>query len=291
MIYLNSLSITSLKSLLGNQDSLKQTMEFLNLIEGKFLLCVPFNNPNFIIQNNTSLKQAVNQITDIDLKSLLTTILTDSTIYLGQYPSNYFHQGKNDFFSAFDTYLAMNNQDCIILSLHSEHFWVNNIIPLINNSIISEHFNCPTTNFSTFINGINVWEPLIKKFILNKKKQEGYLCHAVSVKQMIPRNIYSKYLHEINDPNVKIANIRSMAKLIAECCEYEFMEDISNRNRNGSIIRDIYFNSENDVYISTDINHGRFEVLDNHGTHICEINFEGTQTKPRDTTRRHNIRL
>lgn len=291
MIYLNSLSITSLQSLLGSQDSLKKTMEFLSLIEGKFLLCVPFNNPNYIIQDNISLKQAVNHITDIDLKSLLTTILTDSTTYLGEYPSDYFHQGKNSFFSAFDTYLAMNDQDCIILSLHSEAYWVNNTIPLINNSVISNHFNCPTTNFSTFIDGIHVWEPLIKKFIMNKKKQGGYLCHAISVKHLIPSDIYSIYLQEINDPNVKITNIRSMAKFVAECCGYDFMQDISNRNRTGSIIRDIYFNSEKDVYISTDINHGRFEVLDNNGTHICEIDFEGTQTKPRDTTRRHNIRL
>lgn len=291
MIYLNSLSITSLQSLLGSQDSLKKTMEFLNLIEGKFLLCVPFNNPNYIIQNNTSLKQAINQITDIDLKSLLITILTDSTTYLGEYPSNYFHQGKNSFFNAFDTYLAMNNQDCIILSLHSEPYWVNNIIPLTNNSVISNDFNCPTTNFGTFINGINEWEPLIKKFVLTKKKQGGYLCHGISVKQLIPKNIYSMYLQEINDPHIKITNIRSMAKLVAECCGYEFMQDISNRNRTGAIIRDIYFNSANEIYISTDINHGRFEVLDNNGTHICEIDFEGTQTKPRDTTRRHNIRL
>lgn len=82
-----------------------------------------------------------------------------------------------------------------------------------------------------------------------------------------------------------------MARLIAECCEYQFMLDISNRNRNGSVIRDIYFNSENRQYLSTDINHGRFEVLDNNGNHICEINFEGTQTKPRDLTGQHNIRI
>lgn len=171
MIYLNSLSITSLQSLLGSQDSLKRQWNF-EPNRGKFLLCVPFNNPNYIIQDNISLKQAVNHITDIDLKSLLTTILTDSTTYLGEYPSDYFHQGKNSFFSAFDTYLAMNDQDCIILSLHSEAYWVNNTIPLINNSVISNHFNCPTTNFSTFIDGIHVWEPLIKKFIMNKKSKE-----------------------------------------------------------------------------------------------------------------------
>lgn len=291
MIYLNPLSITSLQDFTVNQDSLKQTMEFLYLIEDKFLLCVPFNNPNFIIQNDITLKQAINSITDIELKYLLTSILTDSTSYLGEYPSAYFHQGKDTFFNAFDTYLSMNNQDCIILSLHTEPFWVDNIIPLINNSITSNHFNCPTTNFSTFIDGINAWEPLIKKFVINKKKQEGYLCHGVSVKKLLPRNIYSKYLHEINDPNCKISNIRSMAKLIAECCEYQFMPEISIRNRTGGVIRDIYYNLEKNIYISTDINHGRFEVLDNNGFHICEINFEGIQTKPRDTTRRHNIQL
>lgn len=291
MIYLNALSITSIDTLIENQDSLKQSLEFLSLIEDKFLLCVPFNNPGYIIQNNTSLKQAISKITDLELKSLLTTILTSSTSYLGEYPKTYLHQGKNEYFNAFETYLSMNNEECMILSIHSENYWVDNLIQLIGNGVTNNYFNCPSVNCNTFIESINVWSPLIKKIVSKKTKKEGFLCHALSLKKLIPKEIYNQYINELNIPDCKISNIRAMARLIAECCEYQFMLDISNRNRNGSVIRDIYFNSENRQYLSTDINHGRFEVLDNNGNHICEINFEGTQTKPRDLTGQHNIRI
>ena len=291
MIYFNSLSITSAQAFITNQDSLKQSLDFLNLMEGKFLLCVPFNSPDFIIKNTISLKQAIGNIVDIELKSLLVTILADSTKYLGEYPDGYLHQGKNEYFKAFNSYLSMNNQDCIILSLHSEPCWLDNTIPLINNVVTGSYLNCPKANFSSFQHGISVWENLIKKIIANKKKQDGLLCHADSLKKIIPTEIYNSYLNEIKNPQLRISNIRLMARLIAECCEYEFMQDISNRNKSASAIRDIYYNLNNEKYISTDVNHGRFEVLDNRGVHICEIDFEGTLTKPKDTTGRHDIRV
>lgn len=289
MIYLNTLSMISLESILLNQNSLKQSLAFLNSIEQKFLLCVPCNTPEFLVEENITFKQALSSISDSELRTLLITILANSTCYLGEYPKSHFHQPSNDFFNAFETYLGTEPPEKIILSVHSNVQWENNFVSLINNAIESSFPNCPSLNFNNFIDGINKWEGIIKIFISKNEKIDSYLCHGISVKKLIPKILYDKYLSEIQNPNLKIQNIRAMAKLVAECCEYQYSHEISQRNRLGPVIRDIYYNQTNELYISTDIIHGRFEVLNSAGIHICEVDFEGKQTKSRDVTGLHNI--
>lgn len=80
--------------------------------------------------------------------------------------------------------------------------------------------------------------------------------------------------------------IKDLSGLICSLSGFTKDNKISKKNS-----RDIYFHSEKNLYLSTDFLHGTFEVLDNKGLHLCEINFKGVQISGKDTSGKHNINI
>ncbi|AJZ91638.1 hypothetical protein VW41_22735 [Klebsiella michiganensis] len=243
------------------------------------------------MSGGSSFKDLIGRVNDIELKSLLTTILTESTLYLGEVPAGYVESISNQPFPAYETYRAYQPKFEIILSLHSADHWEDDEITLLNNQNISKHYNIPTHRLIDFTKTVDKWEKIITYIIRKQEVENGYLAYAVSLKKIIPECIYELYKSSITNPQIKIEVIRRMAKFIAELNNYNFDASTSQKNRNGGAIRDIFYCDQKDIYLSTDVTHGRFEVLDRSGIHLCEINFDGDITKPRDKTGAHNITI
>jgi hypothetical protein len=92
--------------------------------------------------------------------------------------------------------------------------------------------------------------------------------------------------------NDKIACLRDMGELIALINRYEYDTNLSSINSTKYRIRDIYksLGSKN-IYLSVDIRHGDFEVLNSKGKHQGSIAFDGELIKAADSKGKHDIKL
>lgn len=272
-------------------SSLKSSLLFLQTIDDKFLLCLPSYGPDLSICGGRSFKELIQKITDTELQMLLTTILTGSTKYIGEEPKGYIESTSRLPMPAFETYKDYEKNYEIILSMHTRTEWNNNFINLIKDDIVTQHLNIPHDKYRNLSDALTNWEKLLKYIISKKEKNTGALPYSYFIKNILPLWIIELYEENLKLPELKIATIRCMGKLIAELNGYIYEAHISSINRKGGVLRDIFYNNEQQKYISIDITHGRFEVLDNSGKHVNEIDFYGNITKKRDRSGKHNILL
>lgn len=291
MIYFNPLSMHPIINESSVFISLKNTLIFLQSIDEKFLLCMPSNGPDLSLIGGSSFKSLIQRISDYELKSLLTTILTDSTKYIGQYPQEYIEQSTSNSMPAFETYISYEPKYNIILSMHTHEAWMNKQITLSKHGEISNHLNTPKTIYENINEAVQDWTLLIKHILINKERCANPLPYSEVLRKILPPFIFTHYEKSLKNPSEKINTIRTMANFIAEVNGYVYSREVSSRNRSNGSIRDIFYHNDLNYYISTDLLHGRFELLDNSGIHICEIDFWGNTTKNKDHTGRHNINL
>lgn len=89
----------------------------------------------------------------------------------------------------------------------------------------------------------------------------------------------------------RVAQVRTRASDYANSRGWQLKSDLKARN-NG---RDIYFDSQNNRYLSVDTQHGDFEILNSSGRHRGSMDLWGEQTHSRhqrvDRSGGHDIRL
>lgn len=292
MIYFNPLSMNAISDEETCFQSLRKTLQFLKLVEDKFVLCLPSNGPDLSMSGGISFKSLIPRIRDTELQTLMITILSDSTNYLGEYPQDFIEFNHNLPLPAFETYRAYPPKYEIILSLHTSSFWEENKLQLTYNGTTTTHLNTPINNINDFSLAIDTWGEIIKYVSHKKEESSGYFKYSNTIFDLMPKWILQLYDNNCLDPQLKLETIRTMARFIAELNEYSYDDSTTQKNRRSSrAIRDIYYNEHKDIYISTDIIHGRFEVLDRSGSHLCEIDFRGNITKGQDRSGQHNIVL
>lgn len=291
MIYLNPVSINLGLTNQACIETLKFHLRLLNDFPGRFVLCVTSNCFDEFISDGISFKRFVSEINDGELKELMTTIFANSTCYIGGFDDGYSVscRGSVEKFLAFGYYLNASKGVNYILSIHNDPCWEVNKISVTHNMRVCDYINLPKLYAQGFVNAMADWMVIIKNICLHKGKGEGYLPYSHSLESSFPKWLSLLYKYGINDTQQKISCIRKLGEFVADVNEYSYSEIISNKNRSGQVIRDIYFNNVLGVYISVDVRHGCFELLDLKGKHLGELSFWGEMTKRPDKTGAHNI--
>lgn len=293
MIYFNSISIHS--ELLTSEcyNTLKNHLWFLGKMPQKFVLCVTANSSDQNIKGMVSFKDFVSQINDWELKGLMITILTSSTFYIGNVDDGYkiIGNSEEEIFPSFGIYLQVNEGLDCILSLSTEVRWLTEHVTLTFQGEDKQYINFPPVSYQNFLDGLNAWEEILKYCSNFGGSEQGYLPRSGYLFSIMPDWLMVLYERDIKDPMKKIACIRGLGTFVAKMNGYSLASDIINKNANCAVIRDIFINRRVGCYISTDIQHGRFELLDLNGKHMGEIDFLGCFTKKKDSTGKHDINV
>lgn len=112
----------------------------------------------------------------------------------------------------------------------------------------------------------------------------------------LPFKVISKNLQELDNSNFydlivpllereRIALVKPLAEKIALLNFYSLHKPLTKRNNN----RDVFNNLNQDVYLTLDTQHSRFECCNHNGKHQGEFDFYGNQTKKADNSGSHDI--
>lgn len=108
---------------------------------------------------------------------------------------------------------------------------------------------------------------------------------SVDIDKLSAQEVVSKFYSLIMDHKAESGERISYAKEIgSKICElnyYHHEQELENLNKCNQQIVKIYSIKRDDKYqfLSIDKRHGRFELCDNNGDHLCELMFDGTKVE------------
>ena len=91
--------------------------------------------------------------------------------------------------------------------------------------------------------------------------------------------------------NERLANFQIVGGWIARINGYVEDREVSRKSGSKEKKRNVYFNKASKQYLSIDYEKGAFEVHDQKGSHLFEINFYGQKINGRDDEGRHDLTL
>lgn len=270
-----------------------------------------------ILVNHISLNELIEKFDQINFNEIIINLAKClKIIMLNKHPNEIYLTGNFD--GIFDIVLPRNTsfrdamRTCqdqeakgIVLSKLSNYTkiddFIENTIPysisLFTNECWKE-INTPLADLSIYIKEIKNIPCLSSGSLSDIIKRAVILLELTVVsKDGILNSCYSDILYTEEFENNFIQLMRSsdeekhsVIKDISEliCSLNGFIKDskVSTRNK-----RDIYYNQDKEIYLSTDYLHGTFEVHDENGSHQGEINFKGKLLEEKDKSKRHDIFL
>ncbi|OUS31940.1 hypothetical protein A9Q99_02280 [Gammaproteobacteria bacterium 45_16_T64] len=293
MIYLNHLSFDDCDEL--TKEIYEGLYTFLNKEKNnpniEICLCSPINKPNENYGGNISIKELLSNCLDSEIRGILLSIFTSKIKPIGDYESEYLCHESGRPYKALDYYLDCDDSPKF-LSLHTTEYWESYEVKIVSGEREISIINSAKLNFNDFGKLIQRSASFIRNWV---NRQLGgdheYLPKIKAFHEVVPPLFWELYKIDYKTPSKKIEAIRQTGKLIATSNGYEYDRRLSSKNSNPSAIRDIYFSNNLELFISVDVAHGRFEVLNKNGVHMAEIDFEGKITQSADTERKHNIEV
>lgn len=122
-------------------------------------------------------------------------------------------------------------------------------------------------------------------FISGLEHLEKQYIASVDIDKLSAQEVVSKFYSLIMDHKAENSERISYAKEIgSKICElnyYHHEQELEELNNDNQQIVKIYSIKKDDKYqfLSIDKKHGRFELCDDNGNHLCELMFDGTKVK------------
>lgn len=122
-------------------------------------------------------------------------------------------------------------------------------------------------------------------FISGLEHLEKQYIASVDIDKLSAQEVVSKFYSLIMDHKAESSERISYAKEIgSKICElnyYHHEQELEGLNNDNQQIVKIYSIKKDDKYqfLSIDKKHGRFELCDDNGDHLCELMFDGTKVK------------
>ena len=102
----------------------------------------------------------------------------------------------------------------------------------------------------------------------------------LNAKEVVSK-FYSLIMNHKDESSEKISYAKEIGSKICELNYYHHEQELEDLNNDNQQIVKIYSIKKDDRYqfLSIDKKHGRFELCDNNGDHICELMFDGTSVE------------
>lgn len=241
--------------------SFARTLLTAKSIFNDFLLYGDIDNVHSLNYNGTSIKSTIYSCVDREAKGILL-----SSIH------RYQRIAEHDSIVDFEVCISFHvNAICKSARISVDSFNINNI-PCFHSGSVQE-LVCRASFLSEF-----------QQF--NNQNTELIPSSFSSI-------FYNEYFHELfvkfnrTSSYDKRSITSKVSSLVAEFCGFSKNSVLCSKNSG----RHIYSKNGSRFHLSTDFQHGTFEVLDLNGKHVKEINYNGVQVSNADDSGRHDINI